>query len=169
MRRTCFTVLCCLFLFLPTALGFADSTLFGRVSFVYDGDTIEVDRVGRVRLLGIDAPESEASERDVYYQRRFRVQPPRLRATARQARALVTRYAHNQLVRLEFDREKKDRYGRSLAYVYLPDGRLLNLVLLEEGLATVFRRADFRLKKQFFATERQARRQQRGLWRGQGR
>jgi len=40
-------------------------------------------------------------------------------------------------VRLEFDVQQKDRYGRLLAYVYLPDGRMLNEVLLEEGYAAL--------------------------------
>lgn len=39
------------------------------------------------------------------------------------------------MVRLEFDMQPRDRYGRLLAYVWLPDGRMLNEVLLEEGYA----------------------------------
>lgn len=168
MRNALQTVFCCLLLFFPFATCLAaDNPVFGQVSRIYDGDTIEVQRVGRVRLLGIDAPEHEASERDAYYQRRFRIPPSLLRDTARQATAFVSRHAHNRLVRLEFDREKTDRYGRTLAYVFLPDGRLLNLVLIEEGLAAVFRSADFKYKKQFGVAERKAQKQKNGLWRHQ--
>ncbi|MBD1401195.1 thermonuclease family protein [Pelovirga terrestris] len=137
----------------------------GRVTWVYDGDTIEVEHIGRVRLLGIDAPEAEASDRDRFYRHRFKISPATLRTVARQAGQFVIRHSRNQIVRLEFDRERTDQYERTLAYVYLPDGRLLNQLLVEEGLAAVFRRAEFELKDQFLAAEDKARNQKRGLWR----
>lgn len=37
-------------------------------------------------------------------------------------------------VRLEYDREKKDKYGRTLAYVYLPDGRCLNEEIIRRAM-----------------------------------
>jgi len=54
-------------LLLPTLA--AAETLSGRVKWIYDGDSIEVAGIGTVRLLGIDAPEHKASQRDRYYQR----------------------------------------------------------------------------------------------------
>lgn len=136
----------------------------GRVTWVYDGDTIEVAELGRVRLLGIDVPESAASDRDRFYQRQFRIAEPTLRSVARQAKEFVIAAAQGKTVRLEFDRQRTDAYGRRLAYVYLPDGALLNLVLVDRGLATVFRRADFLRKEQFFAAEKKARGRQIGIW-----
>jgi len=137
----------------------------GRVTWIYDGDTIEVESIGRVRLLGIDAPEAKASDRDRFYRHQFQISPATLRTTARQATQFVIRHSRNQVVNLEFDREQTDQYGRTLAYVYLPDGRLLNQLLLEEGLAAVFRRTEFELKDQFMAAEAKARNNKRGLWR----
>jgi micrococcal nuclease len=137
----------------------------GLVTWVYDGDTIEVESVGRVRLLGIDCPEMEASDRDRFYQHQLNIKPPVLREVARQATDFVIHHSRNRIVSLEFDRERKDSYGRTLAYVYLPDGRLLNQLLIEEGLAAVFRRADFELKDQFMTVEALARSNKRGLWR----
>jgi micrococcal nuclease len=150
----------------PTAWHSAAATT-GRVTWVYDGDTIEVAELGRVRLLGIDVPESAASERDRFYQRQFRIAAPILRSVARQAKEFVIAAAHGRTVRLEFDRQRTDAYGRLLAYVYLPDGALLNLVLLDKGLATVFRRADFVRKEQFFAAEKTARDRRIGIWQKQ--
>lgn len=144
--------------------GLAVAAVYGQVSWVHDGDTIEVKNLGRVRLLGIDAPEHEASGRDRFYQRQFQISPTTLRTTARQATGFVIDHSRNQVVRLEFDRERKDQYGRLLAYVYLPDGRLLNLMLIEEGLAAVFRRAEFEQKKQFLKAEKIAQQQQIGMW-----
>jgi micrococcal nuclease len=135
----------------------------GRVTWVYDGDTIEVENSGRIRLLGIDCPEMEASDRDRFYQYQLKIKPPILRDVAQRASNFVIRHSRNQIVSLKFDRERTDSYGRTLAYVYLPDGRLLNQLLLEEGLAAVFRRADFELKDQFMAAEARARNNKRGL------
>lgn len=163
MRSPLPVLLLVLLLLLPTACHHAAATT-GRVTWVYDGDTIEVADLGRVRLLGIDVPESAASDRDRFYQRQFRIAAPTLRSVARQAKEFVMTKSHGRTVRLEFDRQRTDAYGRLLAYVYLPDGELLNLVLIDRGLATVFRRADFVRKEQFFAAERTARDRQIGIW-----
>lgn len=139
----------------------------GRVTWVYDGDTIEVEHIGRVRLLGIDTPEAKDSERDHFYRHRFQISPVTLRVISRQATDFVIQHSRNRTVSLTFDRERKDSHGRILAYVYLPDGRLLNQMLVEKGLATVFRRDEFELKNQFMATEAKARKYKHGLWREQ--
>lgn len=97
---------------------------------VIDGDTLKVRRRGKdlsVRLIGIDTPEVG----------RHRVNPG-----SDGWRATMFVYGlleDNPQVRLEFDREREDKYGRTLAYVYLPDGRMLNRLLLEEGRAETMR------------------------------
>ncbi len=137
----------------------------GQVTRVYDGDTIEVENIGRVRLLGIDTPETEASERDLFYQHQLNIRPAVLRRIARQATDFVSRHSHHQIVTLTFDRERTDAYGRTLAYVYLPDGLMLNRMLVAHGLAAVYRRAEFKHKNQFMVEEAQARERGRGMWR----
>src|SRR5688500_19256831 len=83
------------------------------VRFVVDGDTLDVSGVGRVRLLGIDAPEFGSG-----------FEPPA--PFAREARDRLAALALRQWVRLEADQEKRDGYGRALAYVFRTDGLLLN-------------------------------------------
>ncbi|RME39217.1 MAG: thermonuclease family protein, partial [Deltaproteobacteria bacterium] len=56
-----------LFVLLLAGQVLADPT--GRVSWIYDGDTLKVEGIGKVRLLGIDAPEHEDSYRDRFYRR----------------------------------------------------------------------------------------------------
>jgi micrococcal nuclease len=146
----------------PTAAA-GHPPLRGKVSWVYDGDTIAVNGLGKVRLLGIDAPEHEDSERDRFY-RRWDIPPQRLRSISRSAVAYLIRTAKGREVTLVLDREPRDRYGRLLAYVYLPDGALLNRTLLEQGYASVFRKYDFRLKTEFLAAEQRARKDGVGLW-----
>lgn len=141
----------------------AAAELSGRVERVYDGDTLVVAGIGEVRLLGIDAPEHEASARDSYYRRRG-IAAMTLRRIAQSARRYVRQQAGSRIVTLKTDGSKRDRYGRLLAYVYLPDGRLLNRQLLAEGLAAVYRRFNFSLKQEFLAEEAAARRRGVGLW-----
>jgi len=137
----------------------------GRVSWVYDGDTLQVEGVGRVRLLGIDTPETESSERDDSYRRRG-IDRATLRRTAKEAKRYLIRETKGRMVRLAYDGQRHDRYGRTLAYVTLPDGRLLNRELLAAGLGFVYRRFDFRLKRDFLAAEEEARLAGRGVWAG---
>ena len=97
------------------------------VTRVVDGDTIVVDRGGdaeeRVRLIGIDTPETKKPDR-------------RCSASARRPRPAppsCCRRAH--AVRLERDVEERDRYGRLLAYVYRDgDGLFVNLALVTRRL-----------------------------------
>ena len=150
-----------LLLFCSSALA---ETRSGNVSWVYDGDTIKVDGIGKVRLIGIDAPEKKASLRDDYYQRHDQIDPRTLRNIAQQAFKFNIREVKNRKVKLEFDHERTDSYGRTLAYVILPNGRMLNQLLLEKGLAAVYRRFDFQHKSEFLRAEKSARDQQLGLW-----
>jgi len=152
-----------LFLLLCTGPA-AASNLIGTVQWVYDGDTLLVEGVGKVRLLGIDTPETEESSRDRYYREQFKFGPQLLRQIAGKSKAFNIAQVKGQLVRCETDREERDQYHRLLAYVYLPDGQLLNRLLLEKGLAVVFRRYEFSLKKAFFAAEKRARDAKVGIW-----
>ena len=74
------------------------------------------------------------------------------------------RHVKGKKVRLEFDQTQKDKHDRLLAYIYLPNGEMLNLVLLDKGLATVFRRYDFQYKNDFLKAEKIAQKKERGLW-----
>lgn len=150
-------------LLLCSVLTVAAAEVRGRVSWVYDGDTVKVNGVGKVRLLGIDTPEKKASDRDKTY-RRAGISPKQLRRGAKSATEFLIHNAKGQVVTLTFDRDKKDRYGRTLAYVTLADGRMLNRELLRAGLACVYQRFDFRFKDDFLRVEAAARRAGRGLW-----
>lgn len=137
----------------------------GTVTWIYDGDTLHVEPIGKVRLLGIDTPESEDSDRDRYYLSRYQLSRKRLRQIALQAKKFNIRQVKGKQVRLEFDNDKTDKYQRKLAYLYLPNGRMLNRMLLEDGLASVFRRYDFTYKSDFISLEQTARSKRLGLWR----
>jgi len=101
--------------------------LSGPVVRVLDGDTIEVELGGereRVRYIGIDTPEM-GDER------------PEIRRLAFEARRANARLVEGRRVRLELDVEKRDRYGRLLAYVWVGD-TLVNEELVGAGHAAPY-------------------------------
>lgn len=97
-----------------------------RVKYVYDGDTILTDKGSKVRYLGIDAPEMDHTDET---KSEFMAMP---------SRDMNLRLVGKALVRLEQDQEKQDRHGRMLAYVFLENGEMVNVLLVRKGLATVF-------------------------------
>ncbi|MCF6265547.1 MAG: thermonuclease family protein [Desulfuromusa sp.] len=157
-----FYILLALFL-LPISASPA-AQLTGQVTWIYDGDTLKVENVGKVRLIGIDTPESKASPRDRFYTQKFPISKKKLRDIASQAKQYNIRNIKGKQVRLELDQTHRDKYDRLLAYVYLPDGKMLNRILLNKGLAIVFRRYDFQYKRDFLKIEKKARKNKRGLW-----
>ena len=164
ISRSFFLSLCLSFLLVLSAC--ADGSvpaLQGVVTWVYDGDTLNVDSVGKVRLLGIDSPEKEHSSRDLYLTEKG-VSAAKQRQIYQAAKAFNIKQVKGQKVSLTLDDPPRDRHGRLLAYVHLPDGRLLNRILVEQGLAVVYRRFTFRMKEDFLAAEARARENGRGLW-----
>jgi micrococcal nuclease len=127
---------------------------------VVDGDTVDVrvgGRVERVRLIGLNTPESVDPGRPVECFRR---------EASRKAQELLPAGAG---VQLEADPTQGDRDStrsrRLLRYVWLPDGRNVAEVMIAEGYGFEFTyRFPYRHQARFKAAERQAREQQRGLW-----
>ena len=121
------------------------------VERVVDGDTIIVRGVGRVRLIGVDTPETVAPGRPVEF-------------FGREASAFAKRLLEGRRVRLDYDRERTDRYGRTLAYVHLADGTFVNAEIIRRGYGHAYTRFPFRHLDRFRRLEREARSAGRGLW-----
>ena len=129
---------------------------------VVDGDTLVVSpnpnpasREGdRIRLIGVDTPESVAPNRPVEY-------------FGKEAAEFTRRQCEGRRVRLVFDpAQTQDRYGRTLAYVYLEDGTFLNAEIIRQGYGFAYTRFPFAYLEEFRALEREARDARRGLWGG---
>lgn len=126
------------------------SALAGSARYlsVIDGDSLVVSYEGRsqeVRLIGIDAPEwgQEYGTR---------------------AKSKVLGLCYGRSLRLEFDKERRDHYGRLLAYVYCGD-RLLNLEMIRQGMAIAIRiPPNTKYSRAFKDAEKTARAQRRGFW-----
>ena len=128
-----------------------------RVTRVVDGDTIEVDLAGRtekVRLLGIDTPETHHPTKPVQCYGK--------EASEHTATLLPVGTA----VRLERDDEERDDYGRLLAYVYRSSDELfVNLELVQGGFASLLTiRPNTAHLADLSAAEAGARAAQVGLW-----
>lgn len=133
---------------------------------VVDGDTIVVDIEGseeRVRYIGIDTPE--------LHHPRMPVMP-----LAREAKRANEELLAGGRIELSFDVEKRDRYGRLLAYVFvIPDARrsphnaspvFVNLRLVEMGLARCYTfPPNVAHVDEFVAAQRKARAKGLGIWR----
>jgi micrococcal nuclease len=121
---------------------------------VVDGDTLVVDGDERVRLIGINTPETKDPRRPVECFGR---------EASAAAEALLPPGTE---VVLEADVEATDRYGRTLAYVRrLPDGLFVNLDLVARGFAEVATYPpNVRYVDDLVAAQRLARAESRGLW-----
>ena len=127
-----------------------------QVKRVVDGDTLLLADGQRVRLIGIDTPETKRPDSPV-------------EPLGPEASQFTTSLVGEGQVRLEFDRERLDQYHRLLAYVYLPDGRLLNEEIIRAGFSEAETHYPFRndMKQRFRAAEEEARAEGRGLWQAQ--
>lgn len=125
-----------------------------EVERVVDGDTIEVSIDGTtedVRYIGIDTPESVTPGEPV-------------ECFGRRASAFNERLVDGRTVTLRFDRERRDDYGRLLAYVYA-GSRLVNAELVRQGYARTLTIAPNDSRAPLFdRLEREAGRAGRGLW-----
>lgn len=143
---------------------------FARVERVVDGDTLQVAYAGRterVRLIGIDTPESRDNAKARRDSRRQHRRLDAVTALGHQAAEFVAALVHpGDLLKLEFDLEARDRYGRMLGYVYLNDGRMLNEVIIRSGYASPMTiPPNVRHQERFLAAFRAARDEGAGLWR----
>jgi micrococcal nuclease len=121
------------------------------VKAVIDGDTITVSTFGRVRLLGIDAPETSHG---------LDTAAP----FGKEARDRLTSLVLHRWVRLETEGATHDIYNRHLAYVVTEDGQCVNTVLVREGLARVSAREALARLDELKNAESEAQRFRRGMW-----
>ena len=122
---------------------------------VIDGDSLKVFVNGRrdeARMVGIDAPELG--------------QRPWGRRAKEHLEELLGKSGK---LRVEYDVERRDKYGRLLAYVRTADGRLVNEEMLRDGFAVLFTvPPNVRYVVKFKKAQEEARQRGRGIWAGKG-
>jgi len=128
-----------------------------RITNVVDGDTVDVlidGREERLRLIGIDTPETVRPDHPV-------------ECFGREASAFARELLNGQDVLLEDDpgQDNRDRFGRLLRYVWLPDGRLVNYEMIVQGYAFEYTyNRPYTYQAPFRAAQQAAREAQTGLW-----
>jgi micrococcal nuclease len=136
----------------PSANFRFEPQLAQHVERVIDGDTIVVQGHVRVRLIGVDTPETKHPRKPV-------------EPLGPEATEFTRSQVEDRDVTLQFDRERRDRYGRVLAYVYV-DGKLLNEEIIRAGFsrAETHFKFDRAMAKRFLEAEAEAREAGRGIW-----
>jgi micrococcal nuclease len=130
-----------------------------------DGDTLKLSGGERVRLIGVDTPEVHYSDKLLRDAKRSGSDIKAIQAMGKKASDFTKGLCEGKRVRLEFDVEKRDRYKRLLAYVYLEDGTFINAKIIEEGYAQVMTiQPNVKYADLFLKLQREAREKGRGLW-----
>jgi micrococcal nuclease len=122
-----------------------------RVKRVIDGDTLLLTNSEKVRLIGVDTPETKHPQKPV---QRF----------GQEGYLFTKRMVEGKEVRLDYDWQRRDKYGRLLAYVYLLDGTFLNAEIIKQGYGFAYTRFPFKYLEEFRKYEMEARENKRGLW-----
>ena len=111
------------------------------VTRVIDGDVIQVIYGGvekRVRLIGIDAPESRIDRKALKDADMSEHDIEAIVEMGAKAKAYVNGLIkRGNFITIEFDEKEMDRYGRLLCYVYLSNGKMLNEEIVRAGYAIV--------------------------------
>lgn len=102
-----------------------------------------------MRLIGVDTPETKHPNKPVEY-------------FGKEASAFTKRMAEGKRVKLEYDDANKhlghkNRYGRTLAYIFLEDGTLVNAAIIRQGYGHAYTRFPFSQMEEFRRLEREAR------------
>jgi len=122
------------------------------VKRVIDGDTIVLGNNERVRYIGVNTPETHHPKKGIEYY-------------GPEAADFNKKLVLGKSVKLEFDAEKYDKYGRTLAYVYLGDGTFVNAELVKLGYARVMSiRPNTRYSELFKRLQQEAKTKRLGLW-----
>lgn len=134
-----------------------ETKTYYQVTNVVDGDTIDVDIDGkteRIRLIGIDTPETVDPRKDV-------------ECFGKEASNKAKEILDNKKVYLESDDSQSDRdkYDRLLRYVFLEDGTHFNKMMIEEGYAQEYTYDNpYRYQEEFKKAQEEAKNAKKGLW-----
>lgn len=135
------------------------------VARTVDGDTLKLNNSEKVRLIGIDTPEASYNPKLYRDARRTGQDVQTIRALGKRATLFTKQLVEGKRVRLEFDVQPRDRYGRLLAYVYLEDGTFVNAEIIKQGYAQVMTvPPNVRYQDLFLKLQREARENRKGLW-----
>lgn len=150
---------------LPQSKASSSKDAFLYVARVVDGDTLKLSNGQKIRLIGVDTPEVHYSDKLLRDAKSSHRDIHAIQGLGRRAAYFTKGLCLGKRVRLEYDVDAIDKYGRVLAYVYLSDGTFINAKILEEGYGKVMtippnvKYADY-----FLRLQKSARSNNKGLW-----
>jgi len=151
MKRLIGLILVCSLFFMFQQVSLADT--WHQVKWVVDGDTVVLNNGQKLRYIGINAPELEHDG--------HKAEP-----YGDEARQFNASRVNRKKVRLEFDKERNDQYGRLLAYVFLKDNAFVNAEILSNGYAyLLYHRPNIRHHSVLLQSQRLAMSAKKGIWR----
>ena len=128
-----------------------------QVKNVIDGDTIELEDGRMVRYIGIDTPETRIKQKD----NTWLYQPE---IYAEKAKEFNRKLVEGKRIRLEYDVVQKDKYDRSLAYIFAGN-TFVNAELIKQGYALLFTiPPNVQYIDLFVKLQKEARENKRGIW-----
>ena len=136
---------------------------------IVDGDTLTIQHNGRaekVRLIGIDTPESNINNKTKKDAARGNGDIDTITKMGKDATRFVKKIVKpGDPVTIEFDKQTRDKYGRLLGYVYLSNGKMLNEEIVKAGYANLLTYPpNVKYQDRFLKAYREARENSRGLW-----
>jgi len=130
-----------------------------KVLKVVDGDTIKLSNGRLLRYIGLDTPEVRIKDKNGDF--KYMPQPFSL-----EAKEFNRKLVDGKDIRIEFDFEKTDRYGRLLGYCFV-DETFVNAKLVEQGYAVISTiPPNVKYVEFFIAAQKKARKMKKGLWGG---
>src|SRR6056297_706871 len=123
-----------------------------RITHAVDGDTLVTSDNTKIRLIGINTPEIHHPNKGVEY-------------FGKEAASYTRKFLEGETVYLEYDIQKKDKYSRELAYIFLKDGTFFNAKLVLEGYADLMTiPPNLKYTDLFKKLAKNSRKLKKGLW-----
>lgn len=140
------------FVLISAQISYSSDFFYSKARFVPDGDTLILTDKIIVRYIGIDSPE-------------INHETGKPQSFALEAKKFNQELVWDKKLKIVPGREKTDSYKRILAYVYLPDGRMVNRLILDNGLGWVYWHSDNKeYFDEFLDAQKKAMRAGAGLW-----
>lgn len=130
------------------------TTKYYTVIKIIDGDTIEIETIGKVRLIGIDTPETKDPRKEV-------------QCFGQEATNKITEIIGKGRVFIEYDESQglTDKYGRTLVYIFLEDGTFINYEMIKQGYAFEYTyNKPYKYQSMFKEAQIDAQSNLNGLW-----
>lgn len=132
---------------------------------VVDGDTLKLCNGEIVRLIGIETPEKYGSEKVSNDSQWLGKDTETIIKLCKQAYVFTEKLCDSKQINMEFDIDKKDKYGRLLVYAFLNDGTFVNAEIIRQGYAKpVTISPNVKYADLFSKLYQEARENKRGLW-----